>query len=314
MKKFFIVGLPFALLVFALLFLTRPHKADLSGAKDSPEIASRIKGNPDSADLASSSGDDTSPTDKSTTKSADVISNEKPHAGSTDATKKSTGGVANSVPLNSQRDVHSQARGLANTPSVKLKIKNFFEKRGPGNWILEEDEKTGDVFSILGGEVPDIGRDPTSVLAFVGDLAETMGLPREQLSENLTVDATASVRVYDVHQIYQGYPVYEGTIRVIANRETDTGFIFNNSLKSVKGDFTSRSRTIMSIDQAEASLTKKCECSIVTKYSRKGPFIWPGEPQHLAYEFHFRTSNDTLRSVVSAESGAILSKISTVMY
>ncbi len=308
MKKLVAGGILLLCLILAWKFLAHPEQLDLSSSIELVDNRLHPGSSPHQSSEQNGQNANSGLSDYST---------EGPNSASEKSSDESSKKSETVLPTSSlpppQDHRPSPGRGLATTPAVKEKLKNFFEERGRGIWILEEDETTKDVFSILGGEIQDIGRDSGSIFSFAGDMAEVLGLPREQLSENMTIDATRSVKVFDVQQIHQGYPIYEGTIRIIANKETDVGFIFNNSLKSIKGDFSSRK--IMSIDQAEALLKDKCDCTIVTRYSRKGPFIWAGEPnQQLAYEFHFRANDDSLRIIIGAESGAIISKVSTVMH
>ncbi|MCB0386066.1 MAG: hypothetical protein KDD43_11795 [Bdellovibrionales bacterium] len=199
--------------------------------------------------------------------------------------------------------------GEARPVVTERSVAAFFEQWGKGSWRVHRDDQ-GRVFRILGGEIENIGRSPQEMGEFIQSLAPELGIPAEQVEIPPFQDRTRNLNIFDSQQIYQGVPVYQAWLRVLANRQSGVGFLFNNNLKPV--DPNVDMTIALDLREAEVRLRRYLAGELMDVYASEGPMVWADRPPHqLIYVFHVDLRTDTEKIVLSAGSGEILHREST---
>ena len=213
------------------------------------------------------------------------------------------------VGMGGKSNVQMPGKRVSSNPTERS-IAAFFRAQGPGQWRVRMDDK-GKVMRLLGGEVASIGNSREQMGRFIQKLVPELGIPPEQVASLPVQDETRQFLIFDSQQTYKGYPVYQAWLRVLANKHSGAGFLFNNNLKSIESEI--QLAVEMTLIEAQESLLEQLRpYGHIEIYSSQGPVVWAdGSPHQLAYVFHLNLPRDTVRIVLSARTGDILSQQST---
>lgn len=188
-------------------------------------------------------------------------------------------------------------------------LQSYLRKNYPGNWALRRDDLDR-VFSIMGGEIPEVGKNAESAAEFAKTVAQLLGVPAEQIAESDTkLDSSPKSVTYDFPQIAQGFDVFDGQMRMIARRQDGAVYMINTELRQVQAF---QPKILYGVEDARQLIEEKYanreKVSITLKSKR--PVIWADDvPAELAWFFIVKiggSAPDRIQVLVSAQSARVL--------
>jgi len=139
------------------------------------------------------------------------------------------------------KKTHSPKRALNNAHSSQsadqLKeslIKKLMHRDPKGSrWNVEQNEN-GLVKTVYGGVLPELGKSPEDLKAFIESISEELGVSSEQFVEKPKLFPSPISIIYDFYQYYQGYPVEDGFLRVQSTPEGGVYYLVSELKKIEK--------------------------------------------------------------------------------
>jgi|GEM_PF-6252881 len=206
-----------------------------------------------------------------------------------------------------EKSLRSGAVSLGNPDGTDLE--SFLRKKYPGNWALRRDDLDR-VFSIMGGEIPEAGKNTETAREFAKIIAPLLGVPAEQIAESdARSDSSPKSVTYDFPQSAEGFEVFDGQLRMIARKEDGAVYMINTELRQVQAF---QPKILYGVDDARQLLEDKYanrEKVTITLKSKR-PVIWADDvPAELAWFFIVKiggSAPDRIQVLVSTQSARIL--------
>ena len=167
--------------------------------------------------------------------------------------------------------------------------------------------RSGDLYRVTGGKIPEAGKSVDSIKKLVGTLAGELGIPADQVQGRIESQQLRSSKVFDAVQTYNEIEVYQSWMRFMANRETGDVYLINNKLKVLEPNIELQ---VNFTEQDAEDIVMAHYGSSFQEISRKvGQVIFADRsPHQLAYVFYVNTDKTQYRTVVGAVDQKVLLK------